>query len=78
VNKGERIMATKKKTQAAEEKTAQPSEVVTKLVVASVNAKGQMCHAGMTIAPNVDGWPAHRVAKHVKEKAAVVVEADGQ
>jgi len=36
------------------------------LLVDRLNAHRQWCQAGTVIAPDVDGWPAHRVALHVR------------
>lgn len=40
------------------------------LLEASVSAHGVLCPAGTVIAPNIDGWPAHRVAAHVRNGRA--------
>jgi hypothetical protein len=38
----------------------------------SIDAKKQPCHAGTQIAPQVDGWPEHRVLNHLLQKKAKV------
>jgi hypothetical protein len=60
-------MATKKPKAVEGKKT----EVV-KLTAVAVSTKGQVFHPGMRIAPDVEGWPAHRVASHLKDGRAVV------
>ena len=36
----------------------------------SPDAKSHLCRAGMRIAPNVDGWPAHRVLNTLRKGMA--------
>lgn len=40
------------------------------LIRDSIDARGKRCQAGMTIAPDVDGWPDHRVEQHMRDKLA--------
>jgi hypothetical protein len=47
------------------------------LVVDSVSAKGRRCPIGTIISPNIDDWPEHRVAAHVRDGRAAKVPVDG-
>jgi len=47
-----------------------PSVPVVTLLVDSINARGLKCPAGTVIAPDVDGWPVHRVQRHLRDKLA--------
>lgn len=51
--------------------------VVIALTADSISAKGARCPAGMVISPNIDGWPEHRVAAHVRDGRAAKVPVDG-
>lgn len=47
------------------------------LVVEAVSAVGKKCPAGTVIAPDVEGWPPHRVQAHLRNGQAVERVADG-
>lgn len=40
------------------------------LLMDGVNAHRVRCPSGTVIAPNIDGWPAHRVAAHLRDGRA--------
>lgn len=49
---------------------ASPSVETVVLTVDAVAAGGRPCKAGSVIAPNVEGWPDHRVAAHLRDGRA--------
>ncbi len=46
------------------------------LTVNSIDASRKAVEAGTVIAPDVEGWPAHRVARHLRDGMAKEVDAE--
>lgn len=49
------------------------SGAVIRLLVPRLNAHRVLCPAGTLIAPDVEGWPNHRVVMHLRHAHAAVV-----
>lgn len=60
-------------TSAGQESVAEVAPPIVRLTQPSVAVGGMKWKAGAMISPNVDGWPAHRVAAHLRDGRAEVV-----
>lgn len=59
--------------EAQPEAIEREGDAVIRLLVPRLNAHRVLCPAGMVIAPDVDGWPEHRVGIHLRHGYADVV-----